>query len=187
MAKLAEKETRARLKPLTAPSYCQVQAIARTRLLPDPGYHQVQAIARPKQLLVPGPEMKHEGESKRKRGLQRLVKNILSKRGLTGEILVLYDRLGKIGRQVMNNTNRIFSGRTIASEDIEIIKCACSKYSEIPRTELAATICELIGWATPAGNAKQVQCVRLFKEPEAEGVIHLLPLDTRHQRKCVVR
>jgi len=74
----------------------------------------------------------------------------------------LYSRLGEVGNQVMNNTNRTFSGRTFSPEDIEMIKWVRETYPKLSRTELAATICELINWTTPAGNAKRIQCIKVW-------------------------
>jgi hypothetical protein len=64
---------------------------------------------------------------------------------------------------------RICSGRTITESDMRMIRWATEKYPGLARTELAGTICELIGWLTPSGNAKKAQCLALLKELESEG------------------
>lgn len=87
----------------------------------------------------------------------------------------------------MDNTIRVFSGRTFSPKDIEIIKWARKTYPKLPRHEFAGTVCELLGWTTPAGNAKQVQCVAFLERLEAEGIIQLPPIDTTKQNKCSVR
>ena len=66
-----------------------------------------------------------------------------------------------------------FSGRTITTDDIEIIKWARNAYPTLSRNELAGTVCELIGWNTPSGAAKVPQCIAFFAQMEAEGKLDL--------------
>lgn len=87
----------------------------------------------------------------------------------------------------MDNTIRVFSGRAFRPEDIEMIKWARKTYPNLPRHEFAATVCELLGWTTPAGRAKQMQCITFLEKLEAEGIIQLPPVDTKKQNKCRVR
>ena len=87
----------------------------------------------------------------------------------------------------MDNTIRVFSGRTFSPEDIEIIRWARKTYPKLSRYEFAGTVCEMLGWTTPAGRAKQMQCVTFLEELEAEGIMQLPPLDTTKQNKCRVR
>lgn len=82
----------------------------------------------------------------------------------------------------MDNTIRVFSGRTISSEDIEMIKWAAKTYKQLSRSELANTICEFIGWTTSNGKPKNRQCMDLLSQLETEGVIKLpLPQKQRQQ------
>ena len=71
------------------------------------------------------------------------------------------------------------SGREITNEDMNIIKWARSTYPHLSRNELAGTVCELIGWVTPAGGAKIPQCMAFFAKMEAEGKLDLPALKTR--------
>lgn len=87
----------------------------------------------------------------------------------------------------MDNTIRVFSGRTFSPEDIEMIKWARAEYPKLPRNEFASTVCELLKWTTPAGSAKRAQCVAFLEKLEAEGLIQLPPVDTTKQNKCRVR
>jgi len=87
----------------------------------------------------------------------------------------------------MDNKDRVYSGRTFKPEDIEMIKWARRTYRNLPRSELASTICELIGWTTPSGTAKRVQCKAFLGILEEEGLIDLPPVDTTRQYKCTVR
>jgi len=87
----------------------------------------------------------------------------------------------------VDNTIRVFSGRAFSPEDIELIKWASKTYSKLPRYELAATVCELLNWNTPAGKAKQIQCVAFLEILEKEKVIQLPPINTAMQRKWKVK
>ena len=73
----------------------------------------------------------------------------------------------------MDDTIRVFSGRTFSSEDIETIKWVTRTYPQLSRTEIAATVCELIGWVTPAGRPKKPQCAAYLDKLEVKGLIEL--------------
>jgi hypothetical protein len=75
----------------------------------------------------------------------------------------------------MDDTIRVFSGRTFSSEDIELIKWTKNKYPKLSRVELAKTLCEFWEWTTPAGLPKRVQCVAFLEKLELEGIITLPP------------
>jgi hypothetical protein len=83
----------------------------------------------------------------------------------------------------MNNPVRTFSGRELTSKDINQIKWARKTYPNLSRTELAGTICQIIGWTTNSGRAKLIQCSALLEEMEKEGIIDLPPLKTEMRRK----
>jgi hypothetical protein len=83
--------------------------------------------------------------------------------------------------QVVDNTIRVFSGRIISSEDIELIKWTRGKYPKLSRNEFAKTICEFLDWKSPSGNAKTLQCLECLKNLEAEGIINLP--EKRHFKK----
>lgn len=73
----------------------------------------------------------------------------------------------------MDDTIRVFSGRTFSPEDIELIKWARKSYPKLPRYELAATICELLDWNTPSGSAKRPQCLEYLELLESKGILQL--------------
>jgi hypothetical protein len=73
----------------------------------------------------------------------------------------------------MDNNIRVFSGREFSSEDIELIKWTRNKYPKLTRNEFSKTICEFLGWTTPAGKAKTPQCVKFLEMLESEGVLTL--------------
>lgn len=79
----------------------------------------------------------------------------------------------------MDNTIRVFSGRTFCPEDIELISWAVKTYPTLPRGELIATICELLNWTTPSGRAKFDQCSTLLDQLDSEGVVQLPPKQVR--------
>jgi hypothetical protein len=47
-----------------------------------------------------------------------------------------------------NDMVGVFSGRTITSGDMDLIKWARKTYPNLSRHELAGTVCELLGWVT---------------------------------------
>lgn len=81
----------------------------------------------------------------------------------------------------MDNTIRVFSGRTFCPGDIDLIRWAIKTYPTLPRTELIATICELLNWTTPAGRAKLQQCTVFLDQLDSEGIIHMPPKPVRKQ------
>lgn len=68
-----------------------------------------------------------------------------------------------------------FSGRAITGDDMELIRWAASTYPKLSRSELAGTVCEFLGWVTPAGRAKIPQCLACFAELESRGLLALPP------------
>ena len=81
----------------------------------------------------------------------------------------------------MDNTIRVFSGRTFSPEDVELIKWTRKTYPTLSKNELAATVCELLDWNTHAGKAKYKPCIAFLEQLADEGIIHL-PI-TRKQSK----
>lgn len=83
----------------------------------------------------------------------------------------------------MSQVIRTFSGRELTSEDIEHIKWARDTYPGLSRSELAGTVCQIIGWTTPAGRAKAQQCKAFLEELEKEGLITLPPAKKQCKKK----
>jgi len=81
----------------------------------------------------------------------------------------------------MDDTIRVFFGRTFSSEDIELIKWTKNKYPKLSRIEFAKTLCEFWEWITPAGLPKRVQCIAVLEKLESEGIITLPP---KRQKKA---
>jgi len=63
---------------------------------------------------------------------------------------------------------RVFSGRLFSKADMELIKETASAYPKLSRSELAGTVCELIGWVQANGKPKTTQCLRFLGKLEEE-------------------
>jgi hypothetical protein len=68
---------------------------------------------------------------------------------------------------------REHSGYQFSEEEMSLIIETTRMYQKLSQRELASTICELLGWVTPNGRPKRVQCVGFLRELEAEGLINL--------------
>jgi len=82
----------------------------------------------------------------------------------------------------MDETIMVYSGRNFTSEEIELIQWTRKRYPQLSRTELANTICEFLGWTTPAGRVKRAQCASFLEILEEDGLIKLPPLEVVKQR-----
>jgi hypothetical protein len=65
------------------------------------------------------------------------------------------------------------SGRTFSSEEVGFIKQIISNYPNLSRTELAATVCELLEWERPNGQLKTRECRDLLEALDARKVAEL--------------
>ena len=83
----------------------------------------------------------------------------------------------------MENRTKEHSGRQFSTEDIALIIITTQMYPKLSQTEIASTICELLGWLTPNGKPKRLQCVEFLRELEAEGIIKLPATKTRCSRQ----
>jgi hypothetical protein len=83
----------------------------------------------------------------------------------------------------MDTKQRIFSGKEIGGNEIETIKWVLNTYTGLSRKEIAATICEMLEWNTPAGNAKTPQCLKCLDTLEKEGIIVLPPLNEVRRKR----
>jgi hypothetical protein len=78
---------------------------------------------------------------------------------------------------------REHSGRQFNAEDIAMIIATTQMYPKLSQKEMASTVCELIGWTTPNGKPKVVQCVMFLRQLEAEGLIKLPAIKTEKVRQ----
>lgn len=74
-----------------------------------------------------------------------------------------------------------FCGHDVNKEAQQIILAVVNCYRQLPRTELASTLCELLNWVRPTGKLKTVEC-RQFLETLHQQAILQLP-DKRHSAK----
>jgi len=92
-----------------------------------------------------------------------------------------YNETAEVGT-AMEESKREYSGREFSAEDMAMIITTTRMYPKLSQKELASTVCELIGWQTPNGKPKRVQCVEFLRQLEAEGLIQLPELKTNYVR-----
>jgi hypothetical protein len=82
-----------------------------------------------------------------------------------------------------------FSGRTFGPGDLELMHQITREFSGLGVTEIARTICELLGWTRPSGGLKNHECRQLLEWLQAEGFLRLpevRPLGGRGPRRVDV-
>jgi hypothetical protein len=67
-----------------------------------------------------------------------------------------------------------FCGQTVTDEERAVIRRLVEIYGGLSRTELASTVCELLGWQRPNGALKTIEC-RQFLEALHERSVIALP------------
>jgi len=72
---------------------------------------------------------------------------------------------------------RSFSGRAFSEEDLGLIIEIADTYPNLAQTELANTVCELVGWVQASGKPKTVQCLQFLRMLAQEGAIALPPIN----------
>ena len=74
----------------------------------------------------------------------------------------------------MEQTKRIkFCGQLVNDEDLTLIKELAVEFWGIPRSELAATICELLEWERPNGKLKTTEGTHCGEDLETRGILTL--------------
>jgi len=63
--------------------------------------------------------------------------------------------------------------REIFAEDVEHIQLVLKRFPSLSRKEIVHTLCETLGWLTPAGLPKVNACTKLLRRLEAQGSIRL--------------
>jgi hypothetical protein len=69
-----------------------------------------------------------------------------------------------------------FNGRTFSVEELRLIQTLTTDYAALGRTELAATLCELVDWRRPTGRLKIHEGRLLLAHLEAKGLVTLPPV-----------
>ena len=65
------------------------------------------------------------------------------------------------------------SGREISRQELDEIQETVGVFPRLSRSELAATICEHLGWMTASGGYKIDACMKLLEKLEAKGFVEL--------------
>ena len=66
-----------------------------------------------------------------------------------------------------------FCGQTVAAEELAVIRRVVEIYGGLSRTELASTVCELLGWERPNGGLKTLECRQFLESLHERAVIEL--------------
>ncbi len=66
-----------------------------------------------------------------------------------------------------------FCGRTFSVQELDLIRHTATEFSALGATEIARTICELLGWKRPNGKLKHPECRQLLERLQAEGALTL--------------
>lgn len=66
-----------------------------------------------------------------------------------------------------------FSGRTFAPEELALIREVVESCRGLSRSELAQTVCELLGWRRPSGGLKALECGEFLERLEGAGALEL--------------
>jgi len=78
-------------------------------------------------------------------------------------------------------------GREITCEQLSEILETVGLFPSLSRKELAATICEHLGWVTLAGNNKLDACAKLLEKLENKGLVRLPAKQEQYRRKRIQR
>ena len=68
-----------------------------------------------------------------------------------------------------------FCGRALSEEERALIRQITREYANLALTELAATVCELLGWQRPNGGLKTRECYLFLRELHKRGWLPWLP------------
>ncbi len=66
-----------------------------------------------------------------------------------------------------------FCGRTFGPSELELMRQIAGDFSGLGVTEIARTLCELLGWTRPRGGLKNHECRQLLERLQAEGFLQL--------------
>lgn len=72
----------------------------------------------------------------------------------------------------MDPSALVFNGKPVSEDDFELILEIVNEYG-LARTELAATVCELLDWRRPSGRLKEIDCLKFLEKLEAAGLLTL--------------
>lgn len=84
-----------------------------------------------------------------------------------------YDSQVKSGEMLSGNFRANQSGRVFCEDEVDLIAEVVSSCSGLSRWELAATVCELVGWRRANGGLKTRECRDLLERLHEQGLIRL--------------
>jgi hypothetical protein len=76
-----------------------------------------------------------------------------------------------------------FCGRALTQEELALIRQITREYANLALTELAATVCELLGWQRPNGGLKTRECYLFLRELHKRGWLPWLPAPQPRRRR----
>ncbi len=87
-----------------------------------------------------------------------------------------------------NEGGSIFQcGREVTREQLSEILETVGLFPSLSRKELAATICEHLGWVTLTGNNKLDACTKLLEKLENKGLVRLPAKQEQYRRNRIQR
>lgn len=79
-----------------------------------------------------------------------------------------------------------FCGTPVTTTELDLIKKTTDRYPNLSRSEIAATVCELLNWIRPNGKPKTVECRNYLEQCEALEILTLPEkLQKRKKREAV--
>lgn len=66
-----------------------------------------------------------------------------------------------------------FCGTPVTEQQLNLIQQTVRRYPQLSRTELAATLCEFLGWLRPNGKPKTVECRQFLERLHRQQVLQL--------------
>jgi hypothetical protein len=79
-----------------------------------------------------------------------------------------------------------FCGRALSEEELALVRQITREYANLALTELAATVCELLGWQRPNGGLKTRECYLFLRELHKRGWLPWLPAPQPRRRRVRV-
>lgn len=76
-----------------------------------------------------------------------------------------------------------FCGQIVSKEQIKEIIELIGTFSNLSRTELASTVCELFSWKRPTGKLKTVECRQFLEHLDEKQIIKLPPSREKHAHR----
>lgn len=73
----------------------------------------------------------------------------------------------------MGNDARSFVGHPVSRSELDVVRSVVDDFAGLSREELAATVCELLGWTRPTGRLKARECREWLERLERGGLLTL--------------